>query len=502
MRIVPFGDDALLADLGPVDATRRLGATRGLATRLAAAFPGTDVVTGAGSVLVAGVAPREEVLRRARLVAETSPDDDAPAVGALHVIETLYDGPDLDEVASTVQLRRDEVVALHTEPDHVVEVVGFLPGFGYLGGVDPVLRLPRRPAPRPAVAAGSVGLAAGFTGVYPFASPGGWHLIGRTSFACFDADAARPARLRVGDRVRFAAVVALAPRARPIVCVDAAAEGPALLVVRAPPLATVQDRGRRGRLAEGLPPSGALDPEGAARANAALGNEPDAAVIEVPLGALEVEATAPIGSSVDGGAPRRLVAGERLVVVPRTAVAYLAVSGGFGVRETLGSRSTLPVAGLGGFAGRALRPGDRVPVGPDSGRRRDRRPAARPSGDEAPCDSSRPTLLRLVPTPGDARLPDAALDELVAATWTVSRLGDRVGVRLEGARVSRASADLGLPMPMVRGAVEITTDGTPIVLGPDHPTTGGYPVVGVLTTGAQSALARLSPGAPVRFVVA
>lgn len=81
----------------------------------------------------------------------------------------------------------------------------------------------------------------------------------------------------------------------------------------------------------------------------------------------------------------------------------------------------------------------------------------------------------------------------------MSRLGDRTGVRLEGARVPREGPDLALPAPMIQGAIEITTDGTPIVLGPDHPTTGGYPVLAVLRASSRAALARRRPGDAVRL---
>jgi allophanate hydrolase subunit 2 len=106
----------------------------------------------------------------------------------------------------------------------------------------------------------------------------------------------------------------------------------------------------------------------------------------------------------------------------------------------------------------------------------------------------------VVPGPHVGRFPAGAYEALLGAEWRVSRLGDRVGVRLEGARVPRDVPDLALPVPMIRGAVEVTTDGTPIVLGPDHPTTGGYPVLAVLLPTAQAALARRRPGEVVRLV--
>ena len=118
-------------------------------------------------------------------------------------IPVVYDGPDLDDVAKHTGLTTAEVIARHSSRWYDVYVVGFAPGWAYLGELDPTLVLPRRPTPRPRVPAGSVAIAARQTGVYPFALPGGWHLIGRTDQVMFDPTRAEPALLRVGDRVWF-----------------------------------------------------------------------------------------------------------------------------------------------------------------------------------------------------------------------------------------------------------------------------------------------------------
>jgi UPF0271 protein len=119
-------------------------------------------------------------------------------------IAVRYDGADLGAVARAVGVSEAEVIALHTGAAYEVRVLGFLPGFAYLGGLDPRLRLPRRAVPRPRVPAGAVAIAAGYSGVYPFASPGGWHLLGTAlDFAPFSAELG--AAWAVGDRVRFEA---------------------------------------------------------------------------------------------------------------------------------------------------------------------------------------------------------------------------------------------------------------------------------------------------------
>lgn len=112
-------------------------------------------------------------------------------------------GPDLEEVAHVNGLTPDRAAALHYEADYQVYMVGFTPGFPYLAGLPEELATPRKPTPRLSVAAGSVGIAGGQTGIYPLSSPGGWQLIGRTPLSLFRPEAEEPSLLKVGDRVRF-----------------------------------------------------------------------------------------------------------------------------------------------------------------------------------------------------------------------------------------------------------------------------------------------------------
>lgn len=267
-----------------------------------------------------------------------------------------------------------------------------------------------------------------------------------------------------------------------------------LVVLAAPPGATVQDAGRPGLLAASVPPSGPLDPTAHAAANLAVGNDARAAAVEIPLGRLHVRARGSLLVSIDGAEPVALADGAELAVEPWwSAVRYLAVAGGLDVPVVLGSRATLLVVGFGGFEGRPLRPGDVLPIAASA---RTPLATARPTLVE-PTD---PAPLHVLPGPHLSRLPATAFDALLATTWRVSRTGDRVGVRLEGGSIPREGGDLEGPVPMVRGAVQIATDGTPIVLGPDHPVTGGYPVLAVLRASAQATLARLRPGRSLRFV--
>ena len=137
--------------------------------------------------------------------------DDAPgqAEAAIVDIPVCYGGsfgPDLDDVARATGLDTADVIAAHTSREYRVFMLGFLPGFAYLGSVDPRIAVPRHTTPRLHVPAGSVGLAGEQTGVYPSESPGGWSLIGRTPMRMVDVLRSQPALLQPGDRVRFHAV--------------------------------------------------------------------------------------------------------------------------------------------------------------------------------------------------------------------------------------------------------------------------------------------------------
>ncbi|HVF39602.1 MAG TPA: 5-oxoprolinase subunit PxpB [Gemmatimonadaceae bacterium] len=120
-----------------------------------------------------------------------------------HVIRMTYDGDDLDFVAERTRLTRENVIEIHSSAEYRVLVIGFVPGFAYMGELDARLRLPRRDAPRKRVPAGSVAIAESQTGVYPSSTPGGWHLIGHTAERMFDPRRESPALLAVGDRVQF-----------------------------------------------------------------------------------------------------------------------------------------------------------------------------------------------------------------------------------------------------------------------------------------------------------
>jgi len=204
VRVRPLGDTALLAELGNRLDTAINTRAIALASALKKRRDVRQAVAGVASVTVRfdpDLITHEALGAAIRRLATRRPPLEEP--GRLHRIPVVYDGPDLDEVASRTGLTAQQVAALHGLPIYRVFLVGFVPGWAYLGPLPDELVLPRRSVPRTQVPAGSVAIAGRQTGIYPLATPGGWHLIGRTSVRLFLPDSDPPSLFRAGDRVKF-----------------------------------------------------------------------------------------------------------------------------------------------------------------------------------------------------------------------------------------------------------------------------------------------------------
>ena len=265
----------------------------------------------------------------------------------------------------------------------------------------------------------------------------------------------------------------------------------------------VQDLGRTGWAHLGVPRSGALDAPAAALANRLVGNEPEAACLEVLLGGLVVTSEDGVWFAVTGspcpvwidrrprdfGAAVRLAPGEELRLGrPGTGLrSYVAFSGGIAVEPVLGSRSTDT---LGRVGPPPVRAGDRLALGV-------------PAGPPAAADTLRPPAqgpLRVTVGPRADRVAGDVLDRLCRTSYTVSPDSDRVGLRLLGEPLPLAREDELPSEGIVLGAVQVPPDGRPLVFLADHPTTGGYPVVAVVDPGDLWQCAQLRPGESVAFM--
>ncbi|MGK5677062.1 biotin-dependent carboxyltransferase family protein [Micromonospora sp. URMC 106] len=274
-------------------------------------------------------------------------------------------------------------------------------------------------------------------------------------------------------------------------------------VLRAGALTTVQDLGRAGWAHLGVPRSGALDPAALRLANRLVGNPESAAGLEITMTGCELRfpraatvAVTGAGTAVrvgrrpgDVGRPLSVPAGAVLRIAPPHDGLrnWLAVGGGIAVEPILGSRATDTLSGLGPPP---LRDGDLLPLGA-------------PTGPPAPVDvtvaAAAPAELRLTLRlgPRDDWFTATALDRLFGTAYAVSPVSNRVGARLTGAALPRAVAGELPSEGIVLGAVQVPADGQPLIFLADHPTTGGYPVVGVVDD--VTPLAQARPGTTVRF---
>jgi inhibitor of KinA len=213
-RLLPLGDSALVVTFGDEIDEATHFEVRAFSDHLAAQPPEAMIehIPAFTSVTVLYDPIRsgyEDFAGEIQALIEDTPKEHSEMRARTVEIPVCYGGdlgPDLDFVASHNGLTTDEVIAIHCGPTYPVYMIGFAPGFPYLGGMSAKIAAPRRDAPRERIPAGSVGLAGKQTGIYPIETPGGWQVIGRTPLRLFRPDENPPSLLRAGDRVRFNSV--------------------------------------------------------------------------------------------------------------------------------------------------------------------------------------------------------------------------------------------------------------------------------------------------------
>jgi antagonist of KipI len=284
-----------------------------------------------------------------------------------------------------------------------------------------------------------------------------------------------------------------------------------LEILRAGLLTTVQDLGRLGWGSIGVPPGGAADAAALRLANRLVGNPEGAAGLEITLAGPQIAFAANArvalagsrfavtleGSPVRHGATLAIRAGQALDI-GRTlegARSFLAVAGGLDVPAVLGSRSTFIAGGFGGLDGRPLRRGDRLSAGPTPA---DARPFTmrRELFQTYAADG----ILRVILGPQLDRFGAEARETFLSSTYRVSTSSDRVGLRLQGPRIAHVGAADLLPEGLACGGIQVPADGQPIVLGCDHPTTGGYTKIATVIAADLWRVGQAKPGDRLRFV--
>lgn len=430
------------------------------------------------------------------------PGDDDTVQGRTLAVPVVYGGecgPDLQTLAANKGRSERDIIALHSAADYTVAAVGFSPGFPYLEGLPEELQEPRRATPRP-VAAGAVAIAGGQAGIYPFASQGGWHVLGRTDLRLFDPFRTDPALLKPGDRVRFVPVECLdfPDRSKP----PEPWPDDGMEVIEPGALTTVQDLGRPGFKRIGVSPGGAADPIAARVANRLVGNPDDAALLECcTTGPLlkfhEAARVAWLGwADPRSGQPVELKAGGELDLRGRMRAlrGYVAVAGGIDVPLVMGSRATDVRAGFGGCDGRLLATGDRLAIG---------QPADGPEPGEWmvawPQTQSGMIELRYLKGMQAEWFDRESRETFRNAVFQMSPVSDRMGARLDGPQLTLAEIRDMVSQPVVAGSVQVPPDGKPIVLMAERQTIGGYPQIGHVISADLPKLARAWPGTRLRF---
>lgn len=519
LRFLPMRDGALMIELADLAETLAL-----FEAFQAANLPGIIEIIPAARTLVLRFDPSllraSDIEREACARAGQGRKSEA---GVLVEIPVFYDGEDLAEVADLVGISPEEVIQRHTQAEYTVAFTGFAPGFAYLSAGDAGLTVPRRTSPRTLVPAGAVGLAGEFSGIYPKASPGGWQLIGRTTLAMFDL-AREPAALLIpGARVRFrdmakesSASVVVPAAAREIASAQDRRQA-ALEVLSTGLPALVQDLGRPSLAGQGISQSGAADRGSLKAANRLVGNRPDAPALELAPTDCRFKALKRAVIALTGAAERieispetgakRVFAANRSVALESGDVvripapqrgmrSYLALRGGLDVPMVLGSAASDTLAQLGP---QPVVAGARLCAGPEPREAVADAPhlpaTVLPAAGEV-------VALEVVLGPRTDWFTDAALADFLGQDWEVTALASRVGLRLAGPELTRATGGELPSEGTLRGAIQVPANGQPVLFLADHPLTGGYPVIANVVSRDLDLAGQIPPGARIRFVAA
>ncbi len=512
---VPQGDAGVLVYLGSEATPETNARVRALRHSLQAEpMAGVREVLGAYATLLVQIDPTETDFASVEAwVREGLKRLDLSALPPGQVIEVpvVYggeEGPDLGFVAEHTGLAPGEVVRRHAAGTYLCYVVGFTPGFPYLGGLDGSLACPRLDSPRLNLAPGAVGIAGSQTGLYPQGGPGGWRVIGRTPLLFYDPRRNPPALIRAGDSLRFTPVPeAEFPTLPPPLAQEAGKGRPVFKVLRPGGFTTIQDQGRFGSQDQGVPVSGALDQYALAAANLLVGNPAQAAALELTLLGPRLEALAPVRVAVCGADLGLKVDGEpapawrALELAPGQVVSFtgpkggaravLAVAGGVESPLFLGSRSTYPL----GLLGAPLTAGQVIAAGPEPPAPGN--PAAPP--ELVPSQAGELTV-RVLPGPNPEYFTPQALESFYGEGYRLSERTDRRGMRLSGPALTfkPGGPTSILSEPNCPGVIQVPVGGEPIILLNEQ-TVGGYAKVATVISADLPLLARALPGSRLRF---
>lgn len=438
--------------------------------------------------------------------------------------------PDIKNVCEHSKLSKSEVIKLHTKNEYLIYMLGFLPGFPYLGGLDKVLETPRLKTPRTKIPSGSVAIGGNQTGIYSLESPGGWQIIGKTPVKTFDISKTPSVFFNAGDKIKFVPITkeefykieneqssndsAFQKKERRVVTGG-------IKILNAGAFTTVQDFGRSGFLKSGITENGAFDKFSYELSNLILGNKKNAAALETTLFGPEIYFTTSACFCITGADIEPTLNGRKILQSKKISAnagdilktgfakngirSYISFSGGILVKEFFDSKSTNIKAKFGGYYGRKLLQNDELAIGDEKEKSflnfiqnkffLQKKLLKKSLKNFM---ANEPLVLNVYKGAQFDFFSDKNIFEFTQTEFEIAPESDRMGIRLNGEALSCKTTDI-ISDAIPFGAVQITSKGLPIIMANDRQTCGGYAKIATVKKEDMYRLSQCKTGTKIKF---